>query len=121
MSIVFGSPDANAILGKDRKIRIAEQQAQAEAEDEEGYPHWLVKVPLYHWYRVRAIDEDQAITRAEEDNGEGAVEHMDTDDLEEWDDATAECEKAKEAPKPPTVPEEIRHKWDGQQGGDGNA
>jgi hypothetical protein len=111
--LVFGSSEANVILEKDRKIRTAEQIAQTMAEDEDGYPHWLVKVPQYHWYRVRAMDEDQAIGRAEEDNGDGAVEDMVEDDLEVWDDATAEREKAEDAPKPPTVPEEIRHKWDG--------
>jgi hypothetical protein len=103
MGIIFGSPEANAILEKDRKIRAAEQRAEKEAEDESNYPHWLVRVPQYHWYRVRAMDEEQAIARAEEEGqqGGGAVEYMGEDDLEEFGEATAEREQAKDAPKPP--------------------
>ena len=93
MSIVFGSAEAKVIAERDHKITLALARQEQEAEDELSYPYWLVKVPVYHWYRVRAMDETQAEERAEE--GGSAVEEMGSDDLPDWNDVEAEREKGK--------------------------
>jgi hypothetical protein len=94
MVIVFGSREARYIAETDHRIALALAQAEQEAEDEASYPYWLVKVPRYYWYRVRAIDEMQARERAEE--GGSAVEETGNDDLPDWTEAEAEREKVKD-------------------------